>query len=44
MIRAIRFATQLNFKIDEDSLQSIKRNHERLKIISMKELLRNSIK
>ncbi len=39
MIRAIRFATQLNFKIDEDSLQSIKRNHERLKIISNERII-----
>ena len=39
MIRAIRFATQLNFKIDEDSLQSIKRNHKRLKIISNERII-----
>lgn len=34
MMRAIRFATQLNFVIEEDSLASIKRNCERLQIIS----------
>lgn len=34
MIRAIRFATQLSFIIVEDSLKSIKRNRERIKILS----------
>ena len=34
MMRAIRFATQLDFKIEEKSFQAIKRNKERLKIIS----------
>lgn len=34
MLRAIRFATQLNFKIEQDSLQAISRNRQRLKIIS----------
>jgi len=34
MLRAIRFASQLNFKIDEDSLKSISNNNERIKIIS----------
>ncbi|MBN2890800.1 MAG: HD domain-containing protein [Bacteroidales bacterium] len=34
MMRAIRFATQLNFDIDENSYESIKRNKERIKIIS----------
>lgn len=34
MMRAIRFATQLNFTIEEKSLASISKNHERLKIIS----------
>ncbi|MFL9831031.1 HD domain-containing protein [Flavobacterium sp. ST-87] len=34
MMRAIRFATQLNFEIDENSLQSIAKNAERIKIIS----------
>ena len=34
MMRAIRFATQLNFEIEENSLQSISKNAERIKIIS----------
>jgi poly(A) polymerase len=34
MIRAIRFATQLHFTIVPDSLESIKRNKDRLKILS----------
>lgn len=34
MMRAIRFATQLNFKIEQESLDSITRNNERIKIIS----------
>src|SRR5690554_1581833 len=34
MLRAIRFATQLNFKIEKESLEAIERNKERIKIIS----------
>lgn len=34
MMRAIRFATQLNFTIEEKSLQAITKNKERIKIIS----------
>lgn len=34
MMRAIRFASQLNFEIEENSLNSITRNKERIKIIS----------
>ncbi|MCW4468342.1 CCA tRNA nucleotidyltransferase [Flavobacterium sp. MFBS3-15] len=34
MMRAIRFATQLNFTIEEESLKAIERNKERIKIIS----------
>ncbi|MEL1241949.1 CCA tRNA nucleotidyltransferase [Flavobacterium flavipallidum] len=34
MMRAIRFATQLNFDIEENSLLSISKNAERIKIIS----------
>lgn len=34
MMRAIRFATQLGFTIEEESLNAITRNKERIKIIS----------
>ncbi|WP_124981113.1 CCA tRNA nucleotidyltransferase [Nonlabens xiamenensis] len=34
MLRAIRFASQLNFRIEQKSFQSIQRNAHRLKIIS----------
>ena len=34
MMRAIRFATQLNFKIEEKSLAAIKENKDRIDIIS----------
>ena len=34
MLRGIRFANQLNFEIEENSLQSIAKNAERIKIIS----------
>lgn len=34
MMRAIRFATQLSFTIEEHSLQAIERNKERIKIIT----------
>jgi tRNA nucleotidyltransferase (CCA-adding enzyme) len=34
MMRAIRFATQLQFEIEKDSLDAITRNVERIKIIS----------
>ncbi|PQV44891.1 putative nucleotidyltransferase with HDIG domain [Jejuia pallidilutea] len=34
MMRAIRFATQLNFKIEKESLKAITRNAERIKIIT----------
>lgn len=35
MMRAIRFATQLNFTIENESFNAIRRNAERIKIISM---------
>lgn len=38
MMRAIRFATQLNFKIEENSLASIEKNAERLAIISQERI------
>jgi putative nucleotidyltransferase with HDIG domain len=34
MMRAIRFATQLNFEIEPNSLQAIQKNKDRIKIIS----------
>ncbi len=34
MMRAIRFATQLNFTIEKESLEAISRNHERINIIT----------
>ncbi len=34
MLRAIRFASQLDFKIDDESFQSIKKNADRIKIIT----------
>ena len=34
MMRAIRFATQLNFTIEEETFESITRNAERIKIIT----------
>ena len=34
MMRAIRFATQLDFSIEEGSLNAIERNKDRIKIIS----------
>jgi poly(A) polymerase len=39
MMRAIRFASQLNFKIEHDSFESIKRNKERIKIISQERII-----
>ena len=44
MLRAIRFASQLNFKIDEDVIKSIKKQHERLKIISWERITEEIIK
>ena len=34
MIRAVRFATQLNFKIEQNSLSGIKQNADRINIVS----------
>lgn len=39
MMRAIRFATQLHFTIEEKSLQAISRNKDRLKIISKERIV-----
>lgn len=39
MMRAIRFANQLNFKISEECIESIKKNKQRLKIVSMERII-----
>ena len=39
MMRAIRFATQLNFKIDVKAVQAIAENAERIKIISKERII-----
>ncbi|MEO0310407.1 MAG: hypothetical protein RIQ89_64 [Bacteroidota bacterium] len=38
MMRAIRFATQLHFKVDEKALHAIKQNAHRLKIVSQERI------
>ena len=39
MMRAIRFATQLQFTIEHDTLQAIGRNRERIKIVSAERIM-----
>ena len=39
MMRAIRFASQLNFEIDKTSFESIKQNASRLKIVSVERII-----
>ena len=39
MMRAVRFATQLNFHIYPETLRSIKRNAERIKIVSRERII-----
>jgi len=39
MLRAIRFATQLNFKIEQESLDAITRNSQRIEIISKERIV-----
>lgn len=39
MMRAIRFSTQFNFEIEEGSLEAIKKNRDRLKIVSMERIV-----
>lgn len=39
MMRAIRFATTLDFEIEENSLQAIKEEAERMKIVSMERIM-----
>ena len=38
MLRAIRFSTQLNFKIEEETLEAIALNKERIKIVSFERI------
>ena len=38
MMRAVRFATQLNFNIHSDSIKSIEKNRERIKIVSQERI------
>ena len=39
MLRAIRFATQLGYEVEKNSLDSITKNHERIKIISKERVI-----
>lgn len=39
MMRAVRFATQLNFKIETESFNSIKRNAYRIEIVSQERII-----
>jgi len=39
MMRAIRFATQLNFSIEEKTLKSIRENAERIRIVSQERIV-----
>ena len=39
MMRAIRFASQLNFKIDDKTLDAITRNKQRIKIVSLERVM-----
>lgn len=39
MLRAIRFASQLNFSIEKDSLDAISKNHQRIHIISKERIV-----
>jgi len=39
MMRAIRFATQLNFKIEEESITAISRNNNRIEIITKERIV-----
>lgn len=39
MMRAVRFATQLNFQIDEETFAALERNRERISIISRERII-----
>jgi len=38
MMRAVRFASQLNFKISDDAVEAIKNNKERIRIVSQERI------
>jgi len=38
MVRGIRFATQLNFHLHPDTMKAIRRNHQRIGIVSMERI------
>lgn len=44
MMRAVRLATVLDFKIDQETLEAIKKNHELLKVISAERIRDELIK
>ncbi|MBO7248311.1 MAG: HD domain-containing protein [Bacteroidaceae bacterium] len=39
MLRCVRFATQLNFQIEDETFQSLEKNRERIKIISKERII-----
>lgn len=39
MMRCVRFATQLNFQIEEETFEALSRNRERIKIISAERII-----
>ena len=39
MMRCVRFATQLNFQIEEETFEALQRNRERIKIISAERII-----
>jgi poly(A) polymerase len=39
MMRAIRFAAQLDFTLEKESFEAIRENHERIKIVSMERIM-----
>jgi len=39
MMRCVRFATQLNFRIDDETFEALRRNRERIKIISAERII-----
>lgn len=39
MMRCVRFASQLNFRIDDETFAALERNRERIKIVSMERII-----